>query len=125
MADLFKEIIASIITTKQRPDDIDGYVPYVINWALSNHMDCILYANEMNLASFIPNQMQYDYFFHSVRKGKRKFTPFEKKLSLENVSFVKEYFGCSTIKAKELLKVLTEQQLKTIVTTLDKGGNTK
>jgi len=47
--DLFKDIIPSILQTKKCVinDEIDqkDYVPFVVNRALSYHMDCILYAN--------------------------------------------------------------------------------
>ena len=53
MPDLFIEIIPSILQTKKSVvnDDIDAkdYVPFMVNRSLSYHMDCILYANEMNL----------------------------------------------------------------------------
>ena len=48
MPDLFKEIIPSILQTKENVfgEDYSDYVPYVVNKALSYHVDCVLYANE-------------------------------------------------------------------------------
>ena len=68
MPDLFKEIVPSILQTKKSVihDDIDlkDYVPFVINRALSYHMDCILYANEINMNSYIDKDMQYHYLLN-------------------------------------------------------------
>lgn len=124
MADLFKEIIPSITTTKQRPNDIDGYNPFLVNISLANYVDCILYVNEMNMVAHLSPEMQYDYYFNAIRKTKRRFS-YEKKVIDENLTFIKEYYDCSTQKAKEILQILTKEQINTIITTLDKGGNTK
>lgn len=124
MADLFKEILPSITTTKQYLEDIEGYNPFVVNQALSNHIDCILFTNEMNLCSFLPNRMQYDYYFHSIRKGKRPFA-FAKKIIDDNLLAIKEYFEYSNTKAKEISRILTIEQLGVVKKTVDKGGSNK
>ena len=121
MPDLFKGIIPSITTTKQYLDDIDGYNAYVVNISLANHIDCVLYANEMNQYSGLTTQMQYDYYFHSVRKAKRPFS-YEKKIKNDDMVSIKEWYQCSNSKAKEILRILTPEQVKTIVKLTEKGG---
>ncbi len=63
MPDLFKDIIPSILQTKKNvlQDEIDvkDYTPFVVNRALSYHMDCILYANELNLYPEMDKDLQY------------------------------------------------------------------
>ncbi len=121
MADLFKEILPSITTTKDYLEEIDGYNAFVINQALSNHIDCILYANEMNMVAHLAPRMQYDYYFNSVRKTKRPFA-YEKKQKDADLDFIKEYFSCSISKAKEIQPLLSKKQLDQIKKVLDKGG---
>ncbi len=47
-----KDWLNSINLTKENliedPSTIREYAPYVINRCLSGHIDCILFANEMN-----------------------------------------------------------------------------
>ena len=66
MPDLFKDIIPSILQTKknvlQDELDVKDYTPFVVNRALSYHMDCILYANEMNLYPEMDKDLQYQFF---------------------------------------------------------------
>ena len=50
------------------------YAPYIINKCLSGYIDCILYANEMNLYHSLDKDMQYSFYLNSLRKKKR-FTP--------------------------------------------------
>ena len=127
--DLFKEIIPSILQTKKcvinDALDRNDYVPFVVNRALSYHMDCILYANEMNLNSGLDKDMQYQYLLNSVRPMKRKFQPWQKSNVVNDLDCVKEYFGYSNVKAKEALRILSDEQLIQIREKTHKGGVNK
>jgi hypothetical protein len=124
MPDLFKEIVPSILQTKKSPfqDDYKDYKPFMVNRALSYHMDCVLYANEMNLHPGVDNDMQYQYFLNSIRPMKRKFEPWQKSKTDENIECVKTYFGYSNSKAKEALRILSDEQIAVIKTRTDTGG---
>jgi len=126
MPDLFKEIVPSILQTGKSVlhDEIDyrDYKPFPINRALSNHMDCVMYANEMNLWPSTDKDMQYQYYLNSIRHMKRKFQPWHKSKNDENIDCVKTYFGYSNQKAKEALRILTDEQIAEIKRKTDKGG---
>ena len=126
MPDLFKEIIPSILQTKKSVinDDIDqkDYVPFVVNRALSFHMDCILYVNEINVHPGMDKDMQYQYLLNTIRPMRRKFQPWQKTETDKNLQYVKEYFKYSNSKAKEALRILTDEQITDIRIKIDKGG---
>ena len=126
MPDLFKEIIPSILQTKKSVinDDLDAkdYVPFVVNRALSYHIDCVLYANEMNLYPELDKDLQYQYLINTVRSMKRKFQPWQKSEADKNIECVKQYFGYSNEKAKEALRILNDEQIAEIRRKTDKGG---
>lgn len=126
MPDLFKEIIPSILQTKKCVinDDIDAkdYVPFVVNRALSYHLDCVPYINELNMYPGIDKDMQYQYFLNSIRQIKRKFQPWQKSEKDKNIECVKEFFGYSNNKAKEALSILSDEQIAEIKRITDKGG---
>jgi hypothetical protein len=126
MPDLFKEIVPSILQTKKNPfkDELDykDYVPFVVNRALSFHQDCVLYANELNLSPGIDKDMQYQFYLNTIRSMKRKFQPWQKTSTNKNIEAVKTYFGYSNEKAKEALRILTEEQIAEIIIKTDKGG---
>jgi hypothetical protein len=126
MPDLFKEIIPSILQTKKSVinDDIDlkDYTPFVVNRALSYHIDCVLYANEMNLHPDLEKDLQYQYLLNTIRPMKRKFQPWQKASDDKNIESVKQYFGYSNQKAKEALRILNEEQIAEIIRKTDKGG---
>lgn len=129
MPDLFKEIIPSILQTKKSVinDDLDAkdYVPFVVNRSLSYHIDCILYVNEMNLYPELDKDMQYQYLLNTIRPMKRKFQSWQKSQVEKDLECVKIYFGYSNAKAREALRILTDEQIAEIRTKTDKGGVTK
>jgi len=97
------------------------YVPYLVNRILSGHVDCILYANEMNKYPNLAKKLQYDFFLNSLRKRKR-FSPWLRKEKIENLELVKNYYGYSDEKAKQVLNILTREQLSFIRDRFETGG---
>ena len=97
------------------------YPPFVINRSLSYFQDTVLYANEMNLRGHLDNRLQNDYFLNSVRKNKR-FSRWLKPEQDNDVDLIKDYYSCSEVKARELLGVLTGDQLSLISQRWKRGG---
>ena len=123
MADLFKEIIPSILQTKKYVLETEkDYVPFVVNRSLSYHIDCILHVNQMNMNHSLPQKLQYQYLLNTIRPLKRKFQPWQKQVVIKDLDCVKEYFGYSDEKAKEALRILSDQQIAFIKEKLEKGG---
>ncbi len=99
-----------------------GYVPFVINRFLSQHIDCIMYSNEMNRLPFCDKKLQFDYFINSIRKEFRRFSKWLKPEHNKNIENIKEYYCYSNAKAEIASKILTEKQLKYIKSKCNKGG---
>jgi hypothetical protein len=121
-----KDWLNSINQTKKNLIDGDSslekeYAPYIINRCLSGHLDCVLFANEMNKSHFLSKKMQYDFYINTVRTRKR-FSPWIKKEEIKDLDLVKKYYGYSNEKAKQTLKILTKEQLEFIKSKLDVGG---
>ena len=121
-----KEWLNSINITKnnlidEEPDLEKQYPSYIVNRCMSGHIDAILLANEMNKRPNLPKKLQYDFFLNSIRKRKR-YSPWLRKEEIENLDFVKRYYGYSNEKAKQVLNILTREQLSFIRDRLDTGG---
>jgi hypothetical protein len=103
-------------------DDTEkAYPPFIINKCLSGFLDTVLFANEMNLYPHLDKKMQYDFFINSISPRKR-FSPWEKKSSIDYLDVVKEYYGYNTDKALQALRILTKDQLEEIKRLVNKGG---
>lgn len=126
MPDLFKEIVPSILQTKKNVFEDDpgykDYNPFIVNRALSFHLDCIPYVEEMNMMHYLDKDMQYQYLLNTIRPMKRKFAPWQKAQVEKDIECVKEYFGYSNQKAKEALRILSNEQINEIKRKTDKGG---
>ena len=121
-----KDWLNSINLTKKNLIDEDAsiekeYPPFIINKCLSGHLDTVLFANEMNQYHFLPKKMQYDFFLNSVRKKKR-FSPWLRQDKIQDLDYVKRYYGFSNEKAKQALKILTNDQLAFIKSKFETGG---
>ena len=127
MPDLFKEIVPSILQTKQDPFEGNyvDYNPFIVNRALSYHLDCLPYVAEISALSFLEKDMQYQYLLNTIRPMKRPFHKWQKAEKLEDLECVKLLFGYSDKKAKEALRVLTDEQLTQIRKRTEKGGMKK
>ena len=127
--DLFKEIIPSLLQNNDyqltTEDDEKNYNPFVVNKVLSGYIDTVYLSNMMNLSSHLDKKMQYDFFFHSIKKYKRKYSKWLKSKEVENINIIKEYYNISLNKAKEVLLILSEEQITELKSRLDKGGKSK
>ena len=111
-----------IITNSDNPELAERtYNPYLTNKSLSYFQDIVHYANEMNMHSDLNHKMQYSFLLNIVRKRKR-FSKWHKTIDDENLQAVIDYYGYSVKKAKEALKILSDEQLSTIKLKLSKGG---
>jgi hypothetical protein len=98
-----------------------GYNAFIVNRGLSLFQDTVYYANEMNLKPNLDKLLQYEFFINIVRPKKR-WSKWNKRADDKNVLMIQEYYVCNYSKAKQILGILTQEQLETIEKKLNKGG---
>lgn len=126
--DLFTDIMASINNKTGNLFDIDpeaaekSYNPFVVNTIFSSvdkfgKSDSLLYAAEMNACSAnqpaLPKRIQYGLYYYGLSKA-RRFLPFPKAEKIEDIELIMEYYGYTIKKAKQILDVLTDEQVEII-----------
>jgi len=121
-----KDWLNSINFTKKNliqedPSVKKDYPPFIINRCLSGHLDCVLFANEINKYHFLDKDMQYEFYINILRKRKR-FSPWIRKDKISDIESVKSYYGYSNEKATQALKILSPEQIDFIKDKLDIGG---
>ena len=97
------------------------YLPFVVNRCISPFLDTIMLVNEMNRLHHLDKKLQFDFLLNSIRTRKR-FAPWLKANKIDDLEYVKEFYGYSNAKAKSALTILTSEQVKEIKTSLNKGG---
>jgi len=125
MADLFKEIIPSILLTKNycllTEQDEKQYPHFMVGRALAQHIDTVLIANEINLYPHSDNKLKYDFLINMVKPYRRPFVKWEKRVEPVDLAVVKEYYGYSDGKALEVLSILNDDQINSLKQELYKG----
>jgi|TARA_Y100000004_G_scaffold158094_1_gene184217 hypothetical protein len=122
-----KDYLNTINQTKENLMDGDdpawekNYPPFIINKCMSQHLDTIMFANEMNQYQGLDKKLQYDFFINIVRPRKR-FSPWGKKEKISNLDIVKKFYGYSTEKAIQALRILSNDQIEIIRDKLNTGG---
>tara|TARA_A100001388_G_scaffold125821_1_gene93059 strand:- start:180 stop:557 length:378 start_codon:yes stop_codon:yes gene_type:complete len=109
-----KNIMVDDITEK-------AYAPYMINRQLSYFPDTVLAANEMNKNHHIDNRLQFDFFINIVRRRKR-FSKWFKPEQISDLDVVKKYYGYSNEKARQVLALLSTEQINELKNKVAKGG---
>lgn len=120
---MLSDILNSINQTKENllskdPRLEKDYVPFVINKCFSYFPDTIFYANRLNQAAFLDKKLQYDYYIHSISKRKR-FSKWIKPEENKDLEIVKQIYGYSDARAREVIDMLPMDKLRELV---QKGG---
>lgn len=117
------------INSSKKPDIMKGtendelaekaYVPFVINRQLSYFPDSLMYANAMNIHNNLDNKLQFHYLLNSIRPAKR-FAKWVKRDD-SDLQLVMQYYSYGVDKAKQVLPILSSEQLSIIKTKLQSG----
>ena len=102
-------------------DPTAKYPSYIVNRCMSGQIDSLMYANEMNINNHLDNKLQYDFLLYTLRKKKR-FSPWMRKEELSNLDIIKKYYGYSDDKARQVLPLISEDQIQIITRRLNTGG---
>ena len=127
MAYELKDYLKAINQTKEPLLDTEDeqwekkYPSFIINKCLAPFPDTVMLVNEINQLHHLDKKLQFDFLINSLRPRKR-YTPWMKAKKLENLEYVKEYYGYNNEKARYALNILNDEQISSIKTKLNKGG---
>ena len=119
------DYVNSINDTKQdlMVDDTSEkiYNSFTINRTFSYFKDTAVLANVMNQYHHIDNKLQYHFLLNIIRKKKR-FSKWMKPDVDRDLEVVKEYYGYSNEKAKQVMGLLRKDQINVLRKKVYKGG---
>ena len=127
MAYELKDYLKAINQTKEPLLDTEDeqwekkYPSFIINKCIAPFPDTVMLVNEINQLHHLDKKLQFDFLINSLRPRKR-YTPWMKAKKLENLEYVKEYYGYNNEKARYALDILNDEQISSIKTKLNKGG---
>lgn len=97
------------------------YNPYIVNKGLSYGQDTVIPANEMNSRPHLDKILQFSFLIYIIRPKKR-FNKWLKAEKIEALEVIREYYGYSKEKARQVLPLLNDEQIEIIKTRIYKGG---
>jgi hypothetical protein len=116
------ELIKSISNTKKDIlENEKDYNAFMVNRGLSYFPDTVIYANEMNRFHHLDGRLQYQFLINTIRKRNR-FSKWNKSIESENINAIKQYYGYSNEKARDVLPLLSNDKLKTLRGRIQHGG---
>jgi hypothetical protein len=102
--------------------DIKDYSPWMINKIMSNTMDTIFFAEMMNRFYDLDKNIQYDFYFHGIPKGKR-FGKYNKVPTINNiVELIMKTYQVNQTVAESYLKIMSEDAVKKLEEKSNEGG---
>ena len=122
-----KDYLNAVNSTKERLMDTEDetwekkYPPFIVNKCVAPFQDTIMLVNEINQFHHLDKKLQFDFLINRLRPRKR-YTPWVKATKLENLEYVKEFYGYNNEKAKVALDILDDEQISAIKQKMRKGG---
>lgn len=118
----------NMINSKSGRHDMEeissGFDQYIVNKAMSNNLDSLYFAHEMNQYQ-IDKQWLFDFYYFGLDKKKRYGKWFKRDAANDDhINLIKEYFSYSTQKALDIYPMIIDS-IDEIRTALYKGGASK
>lgn len=77
------------------------FSPFLTNKFFSQLSETIFYAADMNEFSFLPKKLQFDYFYHKLKRGQR-YTKWAKGEDDKDLEVIAKHYCVNIQRAKEM-----------------------
>lgn len=120
------DYVNTIFYNKVKLENLAFYNSFLINRALSYHVDCVLYANEMNRYNEMPHEYQYQYYLINIRKNKRTYSKWGKKTDKnynEDVKLLQRYYKVNKRNAEDYRNLIDPKDMEAIRESMSEDDN--
>ena len=106
-----------------RDDTATDFNTFMINRGMSQNVETIMYANELNKHWQLSKEQAHDFYYYILTRKKR-FGKWAKQSgdNKEELDLIIKHYGVNRLRAMEYLKLLTPEDLQTIKAAYDVGG---
>lgn len=111
-------------TTVNHWDEIGekDYVPFMINRAMSYHIDSVMFAQELNQRPTMPKQWQYDFLRYAVYPKKKRFSKWAKPEEDHLIELISESYQVNRQRAIGIRALLDDDAIKILREKTERGG---
>jgi len=116
-------VVNAILENKNDVFDERTYDVFMVNRALSQQLDCVLYADEMNTMPWLDARMHFDYLLHAIPARNRSYRKWPKRHVHEDILAIAKWFKVNLRRAEEIIDVLGNEKVKSIVEQVQRFNN--
>lgn len=98
------------------------YSQFMVNRALSQYYDTVLFAQEMNQRQNVPNKQHYDFLRFAIIHKRKRFAKWHKADVLDKVRVLAEHYKINMRTAEQYISLLNNVELDNIMEALTQGG---
>lgn len=99
------------------------YNSYMMNRALSQFRDTVLYAQAMNqLGEYAEPKMQYDFYLGAIQPKKKRFAKWYKPEKMEIAQKLSQHHTINQKVMEQYLELIPEETIDMMMKQLEKGG---
>lgn len=104
-------------------DDRKNYNQFMINRGLAQHVDTLMFANEMNKRSQLNDEMHHDFLFYSI-SSKKRYGKWVKADTTDTdlVAFLQDKYAINQETAMLYLKLSDKNEIKQLKKESEKKG---
>lgn len=109
---------------EQEPISESQYPRHIIDLAMSQYPDTILFANEANAMQNVPAHAHFKFYLHLVDK-KRRYAKWGKLERDSKIELIMQYYNYNREKAMQVVDLFTDEQMQSLEQKLQHGGRSK
>lgn len=119
------DFVEDILSKKKNlfsEDTQKNYASYIVNRALSGHIDCVRLVQEINQRHSLDKDLQHDFLFYGIQKKHRSRVRWLKADKDEDVELLSEYYGYNKKLSEQVLPLHSKEDINFIKHSMRKGG---
>lgn len=108
---------------QEKPSEVQ-YPRYIIDLAMSQYPDTVLFANEANAMQNVPSHAHFKFYLHLVDK-KRRYAKWGKIEHDNKLDVIMRHYKYSREKALAVVDLFTDEQIQSLEQKQQYGGRSK
>lgn len=102
------------INAKEYPSSFEGYSQWMVNKVFSCHSEYYVLATEMSKQ--MSDREHFDFYYYLLPKNPKLYIPYlcKKEKTEKDIQYLMEYYQINQTTAKQYLKLISDEDMKTV-----------
>ena len=90
------------------------YTDFIIDRAMSYHLDTVMFANEVTLRHQMPRRWKYDFYRLAIQPKKKRFAKWSKPEENDDTQLIMDVYQVNRQRAGQILSLINKKDLEFI-----------